>query len=231
MDFIWRLADERGNSRIRAVLAIGEEAGLRLGEICRLREKDVDLEGRRLFVRLPNKTDCERWALFSDKTAQSLQEWISERDKYCGHELLFHNSLGGPLFPETLHRECCRTFSRTYGGKEINSVGLDAWSTHRLRHTMASNLASGGASIPTIMGAGGWRSVSSMMVYTKSDEAKARRGYDDRDLAKLASLLEFIQLTESLLDRIPAVPDLLGRVFGLRPGARLRGDSRVLPVS
>src|ERR1700733_8709685 len=46
LGLIWRLADERGNNRIRAVLAIGEQAGLRLGEIFRLREQDVDLEGR-----------------------------------------------------------------------------------------------------------------------------------------------------------------------------------------
>jgi hypothetical protein len=53
----------------------------------------------------------------------------------------------------------------------------------------------------------------------------------DRDLAKLPGLFEFIQLTESLLDRIPTVPDLLGLLFGLFPGAGLRGQSRVLPFS
>jgi site-specific recombinase XerD len=66
-----------------------------------------------------------------------------------------------------------------YEGKVIHSEGLDEWSTHRLRHTMASNLASGGASITTIMGAGRWKSVSSMMIYTKNNEANARRNYDD----------------------------------------------------
>jgi hypothetical protein len=53
----------------------------------------------------------------------------------------------------------------------------------------------------------------------------------DRDLAKLSGLFEFIQLTEPLLDRIPTVPDLLGLLFGLFPGASIRGDSLVLPVS
>jgi hypothetical protein len=33
--------------------------------------------------------------------------------------------------------------------------------------------------VDTIMGAGGWKSVSSMIVYTKNDEANARRGYDE----------------------------------------------------
>ncbi len=31
----------------------------------------------------------------------------------------------------------------------------------------------------TIMGAGGWKSPSSMLVYTKTNEANARRGYDE----------------------------------------------------
>jgi site-specific recombinase XerD len=179
MTFIWSLADSRGNSRLRAVIAIGEEAGLRLGEICRLRLEDVDLAGRRLFIRRPNKTDTEGWALFSDKSARYIAEWLLERDDNCGHQSLFHNTIGGPLMPETLHHECARSFCRTHGGKELHSVGVDQWSTHRLRHTMASNLARGGASIPTIMSAGRWKSVSSMMIYTKNDEVKARRDYDE----------------------------------------------------
>ena len=59
----------------------------------------------------------------------------------------------------------------------------------------------------------------------------AFQSMSDRDLAKLSGLFEFIQLTEPLLDRIPTVPDLLGLLFGLFPGAGLRGDSLVLPVS
>jgi integrase/recombinase XerC len=91
---IWDYAYQRGSRRVRAVLAIGEEAGLRLGEICRLKVDDVDLAGRRLFVRLPNKTDCERWAMFSDKAARYIFEWMVERSDDCGHDLLFHNTLG-----------------------------------------------------------------------------------------------------------------------------------------
>lgn len=179
MSFIWSLADERGNSRIRAVVAIGEESGLRLGEICQLRVQDVDIESRRFFVRLPNKTGCERWAMFSDKTARFVAEWLSDRDPHCEHDQLFHNSVGNPLLPATLHRELCRVLCKTYAAEQINVEGVEQWSTHRLRHTMASNLASGGASIPVIMASGGWRSVSSMMIYTQNDIAVARRGYDE----------------------------------------------------
>jgi hypothetical protein len=40
------------------------------------------------------------------------------------------------------------------------------------------------------MGAGGWKSPSSMLVYTKTNEANARRGYDEamRRLNEQASI-------------------------------------------
>ncbi len=179
MLFIWELAKERGNARIRALIAIGEEAGLRLGEICRLRVQDIDINGRRLFVRLPNKGNCEDWALFGDKTAHFITQWLAEREEACDHDHLFHNSIGGPLLPQAAHKEMCKVFCKLYGGQDLHSEGLDQWSTHRLRHTMASNLCFGGADIPTIMAAGRWKSTSSMMIYTKVDAAKARRGYDE----------------------------------------------------
>jgi integrase/recombinase XerC len=179
MAFIWETAIARGNSRTRAIVAIGEESGLRIAEICRLRSEDVDMRGRRLFVRLPNKGDCERWAPFHDKTSHYIAEWLLDRQSDCGHTNLFHNSLNATLLPGTAHREMCVTFCKMYGGKVLHLDGLEQWSTHRLRHTMASNLCLGGADVPTIMAAGGWKSTSSMLIYTKVDQALARRGYDD----------------------------------------------------
>jgi integrase/recombinase XerC len=87
-----------------------------------------------------------------------------DRAEDCGHDRLFHNSIGGQPLPDTMHRDLCRTFCKMYAGKVIHDEGLEEWSTHRLRHTMASNLALGGTSVSTIMGAGGWKSVSSMLV-------------------------------------------------------------------
>lgn len=179
MDFIWRLASERGNTRIRAALAIGQESGPRIGEICNLRVSDVDLDGLWLFIRLPNKTNTERWAKFTDRAAKYIAAWLSDRDSSCGHDFLFYNTLLDPMRPESLHAEFCRTFCKSHGGRVIHEEGLEWWSTHRLRHTMASNLASGGASITTIMGAGGWKSPSPMLGYTKIDMDLARRGYDE----------------------------------------------------
>jgi integrase/recombinase XerC len=64
-------------------------------------------------------------------------------------------------------------------GKRVNETGLDKWSTHRLRHTMASTLVSSGADAATVMASGGWKSYEAMAVYARVDTDVARRGYDE----------------------------------------------------
>jgi len=179
MSLIWKLAKTRGSSMIRAIVAVGEETGLRNGEICRLRLCDIDLTTMTLFVRLPNKGDEERFAFFHEKTAKYLAERLAERSSELGHDVVFHNTLGAPLNPGTLHHACQRTFCNMNGEDFENAGELDRWSTHRLRHTMASNLASAGATLAVIMGAGGWKSYSSMTLYAKVNLVAARRGYNE----------------------------------------------------
>ncbi len=43
MQFIWKLLDERGTPMTRLVMALGEEGGIRLGEMTRIRLQDVDM--------------------------------------------------------------------------------------------------------------------------------------------------------------------------------------------
>jgi integrase/recombinase XerC len=179
LEIIWGLLDQRGNARLRFAAAVGEESGLRISEICRLRLQDVDLTGQRLFVRLPNKTMRERWAFFSTKTARFFKEWMVERDPNTGHNHVITSITGGIPSAPSLHEEFQRVLCRTYKGQTIHEVGLEKWSTHRLRHTMASNLAAAGADIATMMGTGGWIDVESMAGYVEIPEERARRGYED----------------------------------------------------
>ncbi|WP_221271546.1 tyrosine-type recombinase/integrase [Tunturibacter empetritectus] len=179
IDFIWKLLRERGNSRLRLAAAIAEEAGLRISEICRLRVADIDMVQQRIFVGLPTKTKRERLAFFSHKTAQCCDAWMRERDPECGHDYLFYNTRGNMLTCKALADEFKRVLCTTYRGKKVNDTGLDRWSTHRLRHTMATNLVSGGADAATVMAAGGWVSFDSMAGYAQVDPAVSRRGYQE----------------------------------------------------
>jgi integrase/recombinase XerC len=203
LDYIWQLLEARGNSRLRAIAAVAEEAGVRLGEIARLRVEDVDLKTCRLFIRLPNKTNTERYAFFGDKTRMYIKLWLEERYVSCGHNSLFHNQWGEPCSEQQIHMEFSSTLCKTYCGKKFHEEGLDSWSIHRLRHTMATRLAKGGANTTTIMGAGGWTSASAMAGYTKIDPEDARRGYDEAmrraSMAKdVGSIKQTLSLSEFL---------------------------------
>jgi Phage integrase family len=68
MNLTWGTLDERGDALSRFAVAIGEESGLRIGEVSRLRVQDADVRAQRVFVRLPNKNNRERWVPFGDKT-------------------------------------------------------------------------------------------------------------------------------------------------------------------
>ncbi|PSH02814.1 MAG: hypothetical protein CXZ00_15565 [Acidobacteria bacterium] len=139
-------------------LAIGEETGLRLGEVCNLRVQDINLEMQTVLVGLPNKTMRERTALFHEKTRKYFEAWMAERDPNCGHDFLLHNNRGGRCTQTTIHLEFRRVlciWERT-GKTKANDTGLDTFNFHRLRHTMASRLVNGGADAAAIMSQGGW---------------------------------------------------------------------------
>jgi len=179
LEFAWQLLCERGSARLRFAAAIAEEGGLRSGEICRIRIPDIDVLGRKVFVRLPNKSNCERWAFFGEKTKRYYIEWMAERDPECGHNLVLHNSLGHELKTQSLRAEFNRTLCKTYDGKRVNEKGFDRWSTHRLRHTMASKLASAGADAATVMACGGWRSSDVMLGYARPHLRVVQREYHE----------------------------------------------------
>lgn len=176
----WELLGERGDARLRLAFAIGEESGMRIGEICRLRVSDVDIGRRRLFVRLPNKTNTERYSHFGPKTAKYLAEWLAERDTSCGIDSLIYNYAKSttPFTPDSLAGALKKVLLKNYKGRS-HVRGFETWSTHRLRHTMGTNLAAGGADAAVIMGAGGWVDPNTMAGYVKLNHEQTRRGYEE----------------------------------------------------
>jgi site-specific recombinase XerD len=102
-----------------------------------------------------------------------------ERDPSCGHDYLLYNTWKNPFRVESLADQFKRVLCKTLYGKVTNEIGFDNWSTHRLRHTMATNLVTAGADAATVMAAGGWASLGAMAKYARVDPEVARRGYDE----------------------------------------------------
>jgi integrase/recombinase XerC len=177
MNEVRRLLEERGDERLRAFFEIASESGMRKSEICRLRIKDVSIDARTLKVRLPNKTMRERQAFFFIHASTRIREWIAVRNGDCGHEFLFHNHFGAPLRWNTINDAFKRVLCKTYRGRVVNDSGLESFSIHRLRHTLASNLSSSGADANTTATCLGWVCSASIDGYTKLDQDAKIHGF------------------------------------------------------
>jgi integrase/recombinase XerC len=186
LQLAWQLLLARGDARLRFAAAVALEAGLRISEICHLRLSDVDMKRQTLFVRLPNKSNVERWAFFGDRTKRYYLELLAEREPNCPYDNLLLNNWGQPCKVSSLRYFFNNVLRKNRQGKIVNAVGFEKWSTHRLRHNMATTLFRGGADTHTVMAAGGWASAEAMSKYVLVDIDTARRGYDEalRRLAK-----------------------------------------------
>lgn len=197
--FIWHLLEERGDTQAKLMVAAGEETGIRIGELSRLRVEDVDLLGQQLFIRLPNKTDTERWTPFHEKTKLYLTQWLAERDPSCGHNFLLYNMLKRPPAIAQIQSKL-RAIRCKRSRNETHEHGLDSFSFHRLRHTMASRLANAGADAATIMAVGGWKSFAPMQGYIDLHGSTVRRGYDEAMVKIAQAVKEGAPMTQSLED-------------------------------
>ncbi|HKK21427.1 MAG TPA: tyrosine-type recombinase/integrase, partial [candidate division Zixibacteria bacterium] len=184
VNLAWQLIEKRGDPRVRLAMAIGLECGLRIGELANIRLEDVDSKKQRIYVRNPTKTKKPRFVPYGERTRKYLDEWMVARDRHCGHDHLFVNKFGGPSTAQSLRLAFTAALTKLgknyyYNKTELNPDGFERWSTHRLRHTMSSNLVNGGADASTVMAIGGWSTFKAMCGYAKVDEGVAQHGYEE----------------------------------------------------
>jgi site-specific recombinase XerD len=167
MEQIRTLAEQSGDLRLCLAIAIGEESGLRISEICNLRLQDIDLEKYRLFVRLPNKTNRERFASFHTRTRTLMIRWLGERAD-VEHDFLFTGWRDRPLRKHTLRLLTNRAL--------CGESKLKSFSYHRLRHTAASRVYPAMDPL-SVMHTFGWESQKVMQNYTRLLPQTARESY------------------------------------------------------
>lgn len=135
-----------------AMLALA--TGLRVGEVCALRRRDVNMARRLVYVtgtitdrgglhRRKTKGKRSRFVSIDADTASWLGDWMSDvAAKFVGCEWLFPTSLGDMRNPKTLSKSFSDTCAR---------LGLgDGRRFHELRHTHATMLLERGESPKTV---------------------------------------------------------------------------------
>lgn len=166
----WRLLERDDCPQLKAALAIGAESGLRIGEVANLRVGDVNLDGRTIHVRIPNKNDRPRDVPFSDDTFRYVQEWLRDRNPECPTDHLFHNSHLGPYTGTTLGT-LFKSHLRMANGAPV------PFSFHALRHRWATLLCNAGIEPAVLMVLGGWQSWGAMKFYIKVLKTTVDRSY------------------------------------------------------
>lgn len=116
------------NPKHQAVLAVIYSAGLRLGEVVKLKLTDLQPEQHRIFVR-DAKGKKDRCTILADRTAALLKTYLN---LYRPVHWLFEGSDGGPYSERSVQAIFIQAKERS----RINPLAT----THTLRHSFATHL-------------------------------------------------------------------------------------------
>ncbi|MFA5373956.1 MAG: tyrosine-type recombinase/integrase [Candidatus Omnitrophota bacterium] len=164
--------------RDRAILELFYSTGIRRQELINLNLYDIDLTQRIIRIN-KGKRQKDRVIPIGKLSALSLEKYLSRvRSQWSRSSLesaLFVTSQGNRLKPQTLNYTVKKYARKLYPDKKV--------SCHSLRHSCATHLLKGGASLRVIQELLGHSSLNSTQVYTRVspiDLKAAHRKYHPR---------------------------------------------------
>ncbi len=165
--FPWPNAFER--TRNSALLATMLYAGLRKGEVLRLRFAEVDLAGGTIrIVRGKGRYGgTDRTAYMAPELADILREYLRERTRRQLVNPEFFGTLKGRALSDTTLRRMVAAVRRASGV---------AFSPHVLRHSFVTHLIRSGTPLPVVKELAGHRDIATTMGYVKVFDEDRRDG-------------------------------------------------------
>ncbi len=155
-----RAADANGLAlRDHAILELLYAGGLRVGEICALREEDLHLDQARVQVR--GKGDKERIVPLGVKAIEALERYISMGRPGLVKpgvmaRVLFLSVRGNPLTRQWVWEMV----------RAVSPVGGPKASPHKLRHSCATHMVEHGADLRSVQTLLGHADIATTQVYT-----------------------------------------------------------------
>ncbi|MEW6179156.1 MAG: tyrosine-type recombinase/integrase [Chloroflexota bacterium] len=133
-------AAAEGSQRDTAILNLMARAGLRVGEVVRLRLGDVEMNGRSGWLTVRGgKGNKTRRVPLNGEVRQALKAWLDERPKVT-EDWLFLSRTGNPLSARDVQRMVAE-YARV--------AGVEA-TPHTLRHTFATRAIEKGVDVATL---------------------------------------------------------------------------------
>jgi len=142
--------------RDRAILEVLYSCGLRVSELCELRIGDLFFgEG---YIRVTGKGDKQRLVPISAMARERIQLYLDERRSRYRDEILFLNNRGERLTRVMIFTIIKQAAQRASIDKKI--------SPHTFRHSFATHLLQGGASIRQVQELLGHENTTTTEIYT-----------------------------------------------------------------
>jgi len=149
-----RLFSAVENRKHRTILMLGYSAGLRLGEIVRLKINDIDRERMQIRV-VQSKGKKDRYTKLSDKFLPMLDVYIEE---YRPKEYLFEGASGDEYSTRSIQNMIRDVVAKAGIKKHVTM--------HTLRHTFATHCLENGVDLRYIQSMMGHESSKTTEIYT-----------------------------------------------------------------
>jgi integrase/recombinase XerC len=154
-------------ARDRALFETLYSGGLRVQELCTLREEDVNLEEG--MARVLGKGNRERWCPLGQPAVDALKEYLCLRKQGGPNSPIFWSNRKSSLTTRSVQRIL---------KKYLAAAGLDARLTpHKLRHSFATHLLNNGADLRSVQELLGHKQLTSTQVYTHVSVSEMKRVY------------------------------------------------------
>ena len=172
------LRSVEGQNQVRdyAILMLFLNCGIRRSELVGLNISDV-YEDR---IRVIGKGNKERFVYFGTPCRKAIDAYMAERkDKVLtDNRALFGSRNGNRISVTAVHRLV---------EKALNQAGLDStqFSAHKLRHTAATMMLSGGVDVKTVQEVLGHENLNTTQIYTHIENTELKIAAEANPLSKL----------------------------------------------
>lgn len=166
----------QNEKRDYAILMLFLNCGIRRSELVGLNVSDV-YEDR---IRVIGKGNKERIVYFGSACRKAIDAYLEERNKkiLTDNRALFGSRNGNRISVEAVHRLV---------KKALLQAGLDStqFSAHKLRHTAATMMLSGGVDVKTVQEVLGHENLNTTQIYTHIENTELKIAADANPLSKL----------------------------------------------
>ena len=159
-----------------AILMLFLNCGIRRSELVGLNLTDI-YEDR---IRVVGKGNKERFVYFGSSCRKALDVYLTERNKkiLSDNRAVFGSRNGNRISVEAVHRLV---------KKALLQAGLDStqFSAHKLRHTAATMMLSGGVDVKTVQEVLGHENLNTTQIYTHIENTELKIAAEANPLSKL----------------------------------------------